>query len=90
MGVSLFSMKARNRVSICPKSAMKNESIKAASMAPVSCLFGAIFLSLAFFCGNAAEPASDQESQTEKLAKETQNPVANLISASIEWSAPRG
>jgi hypothetical protein len=28
----------------------------------------------------AAESDSDQESETKKLAKETQNPVANLIS----------
>jgi hypothetical protein len=53
-------------------------------MTPVSYLFGAIFLSLALFCGNAAEPASDQEAQTERLAKEAQNPVANLISVPFQ------
>jgi len=33
---------------------------------------------LALFSGNAAQPDSDKESKTEELAKETQNPVANL------------
>ena len=32
------------------------------------------------FAAIAAEPGSDSESQTEKLAKETRNPIANLIS----------
>ena len=40
-----------------------------------------IFLGLAVFRGATAEPTSDQEDKkTEELAKETQNPVANLIS----------
>jgi hypothetical protein len=42
----------------------------------------AILLSFALDSGNAAEPVS--ESQTEKLAKETQNPVANLISVPFQ------
>ena len=29
---------------------------------------------------NAAQPERDEESKTEELVKETQNPVANLIS----------
>ena len=61
---------------------MKNVLIETASMTPVSSLFGAFFLSLALFSGNAAEP--DTESQTERLAKETQNPVANLISVPFQ------
>ena len=45
-----------------------------------------IFLSLPLLRGYAAEPASDQEqeSKTEELAKETQNPVANLISVPFQ------
>jgi hypothetical protein len=45
-----------------------------------------IILSVALFRGNAAEPAVDQEQQskTEELAKETQNPVANLISVPFQ------
>jgi hypothetical protein len=37
---------------------------------------------LAFVSGNAAE--ADSESETEKLAKETQNPIANLISGPFQ------
>jgi hypothetical protein len=45
----------------------------------------AIFLSLALLSGNTAEPPSDQESKSaEELAKETQNPVANLISVPFQ------
>ena len=45
-----------------------------------------IILSVALFRENAAEPAVDQEQQskTEELAKETQNPVANLISVPFQ------
>jgi hypothetical protein len=39
-----------------------------------SYLVGAIFLSWPRFCGTAAEP--ETKSQTETLAKQTQNPVA--------------
>jgi hypothetical protein len=52
--------------------------MKGRSGYPLSSFFVAIFLGLALSHGNAAEPAS--ESDTERLAKETQNPVANLIS----------
>src|SRR5262249_686936 len=44
--------------------------------------FAAICLSLALFSASAAEPTS--ESQTERLAKETQNPVANLITVPFQ------
>jgi len=37
------------------------------------------------FSGNAAQPDTDHESKsTEELAKETQNPVANLISVPFQ------
>jgi hypothetical protein len=42
-----------------------------------------LLLSLAL-SGNAAESTSEQESKTEELAKETQNPVANLISVPFQ------
>jgi hypothetical protein len=51
---------------------------------PVPTFFVAILLTFAFFSGNAAESGSEQESQTEKLAKETQNPIANLISVPFQ------
>jgi hypothetical protein len=53
---------------------------------PLLSLFVLIFLSLALYPGNAAEPAGDgeQQSKTEELAKETQNPVANLISVPFQ------
>ena len=57
----------------------------------------AISLSLVLLSGNASEPASEQESQTEKLARETQNPIANLISVPFwlaasndRWTVPIG
>ena len=46
-----------------------------------------IFLSLPLLRGDAAESTSDQEQEdkkTEELAKETQNPVANLISVPFQ------
>jgi hypothetical protein len=51
-------------------------------LTPVFYLFVAICLIGALFSGNAAEPTS--ESETERLAKETQNPVANLISVPFQ------
>jgi len=42
----------------------------------------AILLTFALFGAYAAE--SDDEAKTEKLAKETQNPVANLISVPFQ------
>ena len=64
---------------------MKNESMKASWIAPVSCLFWAVLVSVAMNAGNAAEPATDPESKSaEELAKETQNPIANLISVPFQ------
>ena len=64
---------------------MKNLSIKASWMTPVSCLFWAVLFSVIINAGNAAEPASDPASKSaEELAKETQNPVANLISVPFQ------
>ena len=56
--------------------------MKAALLTPLPSFFVAIFLGLALSRGNAAEPAS--ESETERLAKETQNPIANLISVPFQ------
>ena len=61
---------------------MKYLSIKAGWMTLVSDLCVAVFLRLLLVSGNAAEP--DTESQTEKLAKETQDPVAKLISVPFQ------
>jgi hypothetical protein len=52
---------------------------------PVSWLFWAVLVTLTINAGNAAEPASDPESESaEEVAKETQNPVANLISVPFQ------
>ena len=56
----------------------------AASSAPTNCIVAVIFLSLALFSANSAESDNEQESKTEELAKETQNPVANLISVPFQ------
>ena len=61
---------------------MKNMPMKAALLTPLPSFFIAIFLGLALSRVNAAEPAS--ESGTERLAKETQNPIANLISVPFQ------
>ena len=59
--------------------------MKASWIPPVSCLFLAVLLSVTINAGNAAEPATDPESKSaEELAKETQNPVANLISVPFQ------
>jgi len=58
---------------------LKVASKQFASFVPTKFITVAIFLSLALLRANAAQPDSDQESKTEELAKETQNPVANLI-----------
>ena len=63
---------------------MKNIPIKAAWVSLVASSFVAILLTFSLFNGHAAESGSEQESQTEKLAKETQNPVANLISVPFQ------
>jgi hypothetical protein len=67
------------------RATMKNASKKASCINPVSWLFWAVLVSVAMNAGNAAEPATDPESKSaEELAKETQNPVANLISVPFQ------
>ncbi len=52
---------------------------------PVASYLVAILSSIVPLTAIAAEPTSgDSESQTEKLAKETQNPIANLISVPFQ------
>jgi hypothetical protein len=63
---------------------MKNIPIKAAWVSLVASSFVAILFSFALDGGNADEAATEQESRTEQLAKETQNPVANLISVPFQ------
>ena len=63
---------------------MKNPWKRFASFGPANFIVAAIFSSLVLFSGNAAQLDSDQESKTEELAKETQNPVANLISVPFQ------
>ena len=58
--------------------------MRASCITRVSWLFLIVLASATINAGNAAEPASDQEAQTEKLAKESQNPVANLISVPFQ------
>ena len=62
---------------------MKNIPIKAAWVSLVGSFVG-ILLTFALFRANAAESGNEQESKTEELAKETQNPVANLISVPFQ------
>ena len=52
---------------------------KASSVSPVCCLFCVVLVSVIINAGNAAEPAS-----SEQLAKQTQNPIANLISVPFQ------
>jgi hypothetical protein len=61
---------------------MKAAPIKAAWHCSFASVFSAILLGLSFVDTKAAESSDDQE--TEKLAKETQNPVANLISVPFQ------
>ena len=61
---------------------MKNTPRRAGWSIPVPPFFLAFLLTFALFSANAAEP--DSESDTEKLAKETQNPIANLISVPFQ------
>jgi hypothetical protein len=63
---------------------MNNTPIRAAWVSLVASSFVAILLTFAFFSANAAESGNEQESKTEELAKETQNPVANLISVPFQ------
>src|SRR5690242_20554998 len=55
---------------------MKGELLPTVLASAVATFFAAILLSVALVGAKAAEPSADEESQTEKLAKETQNPVA--------------
>jgi len=66
------------------ESLMKNPPTKAAWVTPIANFFVPILLTFALLSANAAESVSDQEPQTEKLAKETQNPIANLISVPFQ------
>ena len=60
---------------------MENVWMRAFWKARVASLFLAVLASVTMNAGNAAKPAGDPESKSaEELAKETQNPVANLIS----------
>jgi len=63
---------------------MKSTLLTTVFASPVATFFVAILLGLKLVGANAAEPSDEQESQTEKLAKETQNPVANLISVPFQ------
>ena len=64
---------------------MKNESMKGSWIAPISWLFCAVLVSVAVNAGNATDAATDPEPKSaEELAKETQNPVANLISVPFQ------
>ena len=58
---------------------MKKASIKASWVTPVCRLFWVVLASVIINAGNAAEPAS-----SEQLAKQTQNPIANLISVPFQ------
>ena len=58
---------------------------KAPWITPVSFLFCAILVSATITAGKAAEPAGDPETKSaEELVKETQNPIANLISVPFQ------
>jgi hypothetical protein len=63
---------------------MKNTPIKAAWITAVRLFFVTFLLAFALISGYAAESGSDQDSKTEELAKETQNPIANLISVPFQ------
>jgi hypothetical protein len=54
------------------------------SLVPVVNLVATVLLSVALVGIRASEPPSEEKSQTEELAKETQNPVANLISVPFQ------
>jgi hypothetical protein len=62
---------------------MKSALLTSALPSPLATFFVVISLSVAF-AGISAAESGDEESQTEKLAKETQNPIANLISVPFQ------
>jgi len=61
---------------------MKSTPIKAAWSIPVRPFFVVILLTFALCSTYAAE--SDNDAKTEELAKESQNPIANLISVPFQ------
>jgi hypothetical protein len=64
---------------------MENSWMKASWITPIARLFWTVLVSVTMNAGNAAEPTGDPESKSaEELAKETQNPVANLISVPFQ------
>jgi hypothetical protein len=63
---------------------MKNASKKVSWVTSFSCFFRAVLVSVTINAGKAAEPASNEDAKTEELAKETQNPVVNLISVPFQ------
>src|SRR5271166_624720 len=62
---------------------MENTPEKAARLTPVTPIFVVILLIFALFSANAAESDNDSKT-TEELAKESQNPIANLISVPFQ------
>ena len=52
-------------------------------MTPASHIFLAVLLTFALLGANAAEPVADTKT-IEELAKESQNPIANLISVPFQ------
>jgi hypothetical protein len=62
---------------------MKSLLLTSALPSPWATFFVVISLSVAF-AGISAAESGDEESQTEKLAKEAQNPIANLISVPFQ------
>ena len=63
---------------------MRNTPIKAAWITPIPPFFVAVLLTFALLSAYAAESRSDEDSKTEDLAKESQNPIANLISVPFQ------
>ena len=63
---------------------MKSTRLTTVWTSAVATFFAIISFTVALVGANAAESGDDQESQTEKLAKETQNPIANLISVPFQ------
>src|SRR5271166_3872603 len=63
---------------------MKSTPMEAAWITPVRPFFVVMLLTFALFSAYAAESVSDEDSKTEELAKETQNPISNLISVPFQ------
>src|ERR1700758_256030 len=62
---------------------MKGSLLTSGFPSPLATIFVVISLSVAF-AGISAAESGDEESQTEKLANETQNPIGNLISVPFQ------